>query len=407
MGAGSSVQIASRGLFPPTPWSRTLFIVFAVLFVTGLIGMWQRMTQGHLPAGYGSYVPWGLWIAIYFHGVGIAGGAFVIGALAFIFRVPGLSSRNMLRAAIIVSFAAMIPAFLAVWLDLGRMDRSHRIMTSPSFTSMMAFNAWMYMVFLGVAFVAWLLSFRRESGWLRPVLVLGAVFAIMIPSQSGAFFGVVDAKPYWSSALLPILFMISGLTAGIGILLFVRAALGRHAFWWAEPDAASSHDLALGRLRRWLIAGICVYIVLEFAEFSIALWTPGAAHREIELVLLGPYWWVFWVVHLALGTVLPLVLLLFSRKTTAWAIAAVLVAVTLLTSRLNVLIPGQAVPELAGLQDAFRHPRLDHMYHATAMEYLVGLFLVAIGMGSYWVLRRVGAVIAFRRSSVGAAEPRS
>ena len=52
-----------------TIWRIGLWSVFAVSAVAGTIGMVIRLTQGHLPAGYGSYVPWGLWIAIYFHGV--------------------------------------------------------------------------------------------------------------------------------------------------------------------------------------------------------------------------------------------------------------------------------------------------------------------------------------------------
>lgn len=379
-----------------SPWKKQLWAAWILLMILGLVGMYQRMTQGHLPAGYGSYVPWGLWIAIYFHAVGIAGGAFLIGAMGYILRIRGLGSASMLRTVIVLSVASLVPALLAVWLDLGRMDRGYRIMTSPNFTSMMAFNAWMYLVFVVVAAVAWVLSFKKASGWLKPVLVLGIFLACLIPSQSGAFFGVVDAKPFWHSALFPVLFLASAVTSGSAILLFVRAALGREAFRWAVVDPQSEHDLAIDRLRVVVTTALSIYLFLEFAEFSIGMWNPSTHSPALDLILTGPYWWVFWIVHLGLGALVPLCLMYLSKRRGAWALAALLVAVTMLSTRLNVLVPGQAVAELKDLQDAFSHPRLNYEYHATAMEYLVGLFLVGVGMAGYVVWRRIGAVIAIK-----------
>jgi molybdopterin-containing oxidoreductase family membrane subunit len=343
--------------------------------------MFQRITEGHMPAGYGSYVPWGLWVALYFHGVGIAGGAFVIGALGYVRDDRGYTSPRALRTTIALAAAAIVPAFMAVWVDLGHMERATRIMTSPSFGSMMAFNAWMYSAFLAVAAAAWLLSRRGGSTWLKPLLCLGALLSILFPSQSGAFFGVVDAKAFWHSALLPILFLTSAVTSGAATLLVVREIV-------RGADGDDEIESAASKLRRIVRAGVVLYFILEFAEFSIALWNPYSHAPAVELVLWGPYWWVFWIVHVAAGGVLPLALLATaSRK--AWIAASALVAVTFVSGRLNVLVPGQAVGEIKGLQEAFHHDRLKYVYHATPMEYLVGLFLVAVGMAVFFVLRRL------------------
>lgn len=361
--------------------SATIWMIWAMLLLLGSIGVYQRIAHGHLPAGYGSYVPWGLWVALYFHGVGIAGGAFAVGAGGFILGLPGFRSRKVLRTVIVLSVAAMIPALMAVWFDLGHMNRSHRILTTPAFTSMMAFNAWMYVIFMLSAAVALVLSYSANSGWLKPVLCLALMFAVLFPSQSGAFFGVVDAKAYWHSALLPLMFLTSAITAGAATLLFARML--------TRTDVSDAEHLAgIRTLRTVTLCGLCVYFVFEFAEFSVALWNPVSHAPAIELVLWGPYWWVFWMVHLAVGGVLALILLATSRPM-LWALAAVIVAVTFVSARLNVLVPGQAVGEIKGLQEAFYHDRLSYIYHATLMEYLVGLFLVAIGMAVFFVGRQI------------------
>ncbi|MEX0776111.1 MAG: NrfD/PsrC family molybdoenzyme membrane anchor subunit [Phycisphaeraceae bacterium] len=378
---------------PPAPIASpvrlVLWLVWGVALVLGAWGIYQRITQGHLPAGYGSYVPWGLWVAIYFHGVGIAGGAFVLGAGGFVLDLPGFRHPATLRTVIVLAVAAIIPAFMGVWLDLGHMERASYIFLSPSFTSMMAFNAWMYNAFVIIAAICWLLSFRTRSGWLKPLLCLAIMFSVLFPSQSGAFFGVVEAKGFWHSALLPMLFLASAITAGAATLLAVRFILGQ------RMESAAAHEAALARLRLVTLLGLIVYFVFEFAEFSIALWNPNVHAPAIELILWGPYWWVFWIVHLLLGGAIPLALLI-TRRHGAWTVAALLVAATFISARLNVLVPGQAVGELKGLQEAFQHDRLTYIYHATAMEYLVGLFLLAVGMAAFYVGERINVLVANR-----------
>lgn len=375
---------ASRPTRDRIPWRTIMWVGWAILLILGAIGVWQRMTLGHLPAGYGSYVPWGLWIALYFHGVGMAGGVFVISAVGFVLKWPGFRDGRSLRLAIVLSVAAIVPAFIGVVLDLGHIDRAYRILTAPSLTSMMAFNAWMYFVYMGVAGVAWALSYRQYSVWLKPVLILGILLSTMFPSQSGAFFGVVDAREFWHSALLPILFFTSAMTAGAALLFVVRYLVN-------HTSPLDENAAALRMLRRITLGGLLLYFFFEFAEFSIALWNPIAEAPAVDLILRGRYWWVFWIVHVLIGGVVAAALLIRSRSPRAWLGGAAIIAVTFVSTRLNVLVPGQAVGEIEHLQEAFHHERLRYLYDATLMEYLVGLFLVALGAAVFYVGQAVSA----------------
>jgi molybdopterin-containing oxidoreductase family membrane subunit len=254
---------------------------------------------------------------------------------------------------------------------------------------MMAFNSWMYTAFLLIAALCWFLSYRMDNGWLRPLLCLGLFFSVLFPSQSGAFFGVVDAKGFWHSPLLPMLFLVSALTAGAALLLFVRVLTDAGSLTYMTTEEERREEpLIISRLRWITLVGVFTYFVLEFAEFSILLWNPTGHAPEVRLILGGPYWWVFWLVHILLGGVIPIVLLL-SRFRPGWVVGALLVAVCFLSARMNVLIPGQAVGEIRGLQEAFQGDRLSYIYHATRMEYFVGLLLIAMGMAVYVVGRRV------------------
>ncbi len=371
------------------PWRLILWGIWLIFGVLGLIGLYQRFTQGHLRAGYGSYVPWGLWIAIYFHGVGMAGGAFLLGALGYILGWRGFDKGKNLRQVAVLAVAAMLPAFFAVWLDLGQLGRFQNIFLHPSFTSMMAFNSWMYSIFLIIAAVIWWMSYRPEKHvWLKPLLCLSVLFSLLFPSQSGAFFGVVDAKGYWHSALLPMMFLLSAVTAGAAFLLLARVFVAASADRDLSGEELADEHAMIDRLRLVVAGGIVGYFVFEFAEFSVAMWNPYLHAPALKLVLFGPYWWVFWIVHLLIGGLVPLALLI-SRWRFGWTIASLLAAVCFISARLNVLVPGQAIGEIKGLQEAFQDERLNFIYHATPMEYMVGLFTVAMGMTIFVIGRRI------------------
>lgn len=374
-------------------------MVWLAAFALGLIGLGLRMFGGERLVGYGSYVPWGLWVALYFHGVGIAGGVFLVGAIGYLLRLPGL--RDSLRVTIWTSGAALVTGLLAIGLDLGHPLRAIRMVYAPNFTSMMAFNSWMYAGFLLLLVVCFVLARKAEqrgalndpSGWLVPLLLVGIVMSAAFPSQSGVFFGVVEAKPYWSSALLPPLFLAAAIAAGSAVLLLIQT------FLQSESAALDAQPF---RYLRWLTAGsVLAYFWLEFAKISTALWAPVSHAREpIELVLFGPFWWVFWLVH-AGGGLVALYLIWRGRTLPAVGTGAFLVVLTFVTTRLNVLIPGQSLPELVGLGEAFQHPKLSFFYQATAAEYLLALFIGAFGVGLVYLgLRLLTGITIAERGTV-------
>lgn len=372
-----------------TGWTKLLWPIWALFVAAGVFGVYLRLIHGHNLAGYGSYVPWGLWIGVYFVGVGISGGAFVLGSLGYLFDIQGFSKSSDLRTAIILSLAGLFPAFLGVWLDLGRMDRMMNILIHPSFTSMMAFNAWMYNIFVVVAILSWVLTFIKDSAFLKPLLVLGMFLSILFPSQSGVFFEAVRTNEFWNSPLLSMLFFVSAVTLGGAALLFVRAAGARSG---GSADEAIDLDSALRVLRTVAVLGLIIYVVFEFAEFSIVFWNPGAHSPHVDFLLFGGYWFVFWVIHLTIGVLIPLLLLATSQRG-LWVIGSLLAIIGFGAARMCILVPGQVIPQLPGIQEAFQDPRLSFSYQITTMEYLVVLLMIAVGMAIYYIGSLLGRSI--------------
>lgn len=350
-----------------------MYALWAIAFALGLVGVWQRITQGHLLAGYGSYVVWGLWVAAYAYFVGLSAGSFLFAAIVNVFDIKVL--KPLTRPALWTSFVSIGVAVFAVLFDLGHMSRAFRVFTSPNFSSMMTWMIWLYTAYgILLALVAWYL-YKGNARMVKALFTIGIPLAIAFPGGGGALFATLSARPYWHQPLYPVFFVVGALLSGTALLAALAAVI--------MPKARE----VLSLVGRAVLALILFDLVLEWAEFSIPLWYGVNPEKAVLMeVLTGQYWWVFWIVHIALGSVIPIALLI-ARPASARAVgsAGALAAISFMAVRLNIVIPGQITPELKGLERAFTDGRLTFAYHPTTHEWLVMAFLVAVGIGAYWL----------------------
>ncbi|HYF78142.1 MAG TPA: NrfD/PsrC family molybdoenzyme membrane anchor subunit [Symbiobacteriaceae bacterium] len=347
--------------------------LWVVAFVLGLVGVYQRLTNGHMLAGYGSYVVWGLWVAAYAYFVGLSAGSFLFAALVNVLDVKVL--KPLTRAALWTSFVSIGVAMLAVLLDLGHMERAFRVFSSPNFSSMMTWMTWLYTAFgILLGLIAWFI-YKKNDAMVKALLMVGIPIAIAFPGGGGALFATLSAKPYWHQPLYPVFFVVGALLSG-GALMAALAAV----IWPKRADVMK----LMGRI---VLGLITLDLILEWAEFSIPMWYGVNPEKDVMMqVLTGQYWWVFWIVHILIGCAVPIYLLLRKPSSPLYVgSAGVLAVTTFLAVRLNIVIPGQITPELEGLGKAFTDARLSFAYAPTTHEWLVMLFFVTVGLAGLWL----------------------
>jgi protein NrfD len=422
-------------------------VLWVVLLGLGTVGVVQRLGWGHHYAHYGSYVTWGLWVSAYIYFIGLSAGAFLLSSLVYGFRMRALERVGpiALVTAVITLFLALLsiwfdlghmerfyyvfirPNFRSmmawmVWLysayfllllgelylvvfrkasveavtvplglvDLRRLWRVAGlalivvlVVLIPLWTTQAHGRGWIQdeglMAFFALTLGAVvLLVWRLPAPYtLRLLGVLGIPLAVMFHGGVGALFATVAARPYWHSPIQPVLFLTGALVSGGGLLLFVLS------FVYPLPDPEKWATLRfLSRIVGGLLA---LDLLLEWAEFSVPLWYGfGEEVESLRLILFGPYWWVFWVVHLLIGSLIPLGLILWSRRVEGWGLAGLLIAVSFMAVRLNVVIPGLVTPPLRGLQEAFMDRRLQFGYVPSLHEWLVVAFIIALGLGLFY-----------------------
>ena len=375
---------------------RILWVLAILGVLAGLVGFYQRVTAGHTAVAYNTYIPWGLWVAGYIYFIGLSAGAFLLSTLVYVFRVQRLEKIGKL--ALWTALVTLAAAMFLIWLDLGHAARFWRLFARTNFRSIMGWMIWLYTAYFVLLVVElWFamrpdlvackdeagprgavcrfLTFgrtdlseaalRRDATVLRVLGTIGVPLAVAFHGGVGAIFGVVGARPYWHSGLTPIAFLAGALVSGGALLAFITAV------WGPERGTEAHRELVL-YLGRIVLALLFFDLLLEWAEYSIALWHAVPAEAEsVRMVLFGPYWWVFWGVHLLFGAVIPLLLLVFAgRSVAAVATAGALIAGTFMAVRLNVVLPGLAVEELKGLRMAFAGPGLTFEYFPTSAEWL-------------------------------------
>jgi protein NrfD len=379
-----------------------ILIIALVGFTAGLYGVYDRAVYGHVHAAYGSYVPWGLWVAQYIYFIGLSAGAFLLSTLVYVFNVQQLEKvgKLALMTALVTLFAAMF----SIWMDLGHPERAWKLLLQTNFGSIMGWMLWFYTAYFLLLLVEFWLAIRADlaarsaTSWIARLLtfgrrdtspeaaaadrrllrVLGSIgvpLAIAFHGGVGALFGVVGARPYWNSGLTPIMFLVGALLSGGALLTFLTAIFG-------PGLGTKEHENAVLLLGKIVLGLLALDVLLEWAEYSVIYYASIPAHYEaLRLVLFGNFWWVFWIIHIVGGVVLPAIMLVANRRSVPIvAVACFLVAFTFISVRLNIVIPALALSEIAGLERAFTGPGLSFAYFPTLSEWLFSIWVTSLAV---------------------------
>jgi formate-dependent nitrite reductase membrane component NrfD len=249
-------------------------------------------------------VPQTLWrwkIAAYLFLAGTGAGALIVGIL-------GDFAGYTTAAKIAVAFGAPIVAFSTLFLivDLGRPAKFLRAMLHPS-TSWISRGFYIVsalMVSGGSIAVLWVWPFGSvldaNHGVRFALEILTFVFGMATCIYTGILIGVVVSRPFWNNPLLPVLFLISAVSTGIGGVLcitpIVNSVLGISSF----ETTAFLHRLELADIALVVAEAITIYLYLTLVF--------DRAPEAVRLLLKGQLAGLFWGGFLVAGLLLPLVI---------------------------------------------------------------------------------------------------
>jgi Ni/Fe-hydrogenase subunit HybB-like protein len=318
---------------------------------------------------------WSILIVLYPYLTGLVAGAFILASLVRVFNVVAI--RPTYRLALLTALAFLLVAPLPLQMHLGHPERSFEMLLTPHRESAMAMFGFVYLWYLMAVLVLeiWfdyrkdlVLARRASTGlkrWLygpltlwsddiseralalddrigHTITIIGIPSAFLLHGYVGFIFGSIKANPWWSTPLMPVVFLFSAIVSGIAAVMVLYIVLCR-------LRRAPVDMLCLDTISRYLFFAFLIDFSLESLDLIHRLYEADESLRALDFMVRTKLLVSHIVVQIGLGTLVPLGLLamtFFVRfrdrvRVGIYTTAGVLTLIGIFAMRWNVVIGGQ------------------------------------------------------------------
>jgi Ni/Fe-hydrogenase subunit HybB-like protein len=317
---------------------------------------------------------WSILIVLYPFITGLVAGAFILASLERVFDVQAV--KPTYRLALLTALAFMLVAPLPLQLHLGHPERSFEMYLTPHTTSAMAMFGFVYLWYLMAVLVVeiWL-EYRREivvawqqsSGLKRMayrllalgssnvsaealrvddrvgrlVTIVGIPSAFLLHGYVGFIFGSVKANPWWSTPMMPIVFLFSAIVSGVALVMLMYLAMT-----WYRKVAVDMR--CLDTIARYLLYAFVIDLSLELLDLAHRIYEADESFKTLDFMVHTRLFLSQIVLQIVVGTLVPIALLASARiahnarvRRAAYVVAGMLTLVGIFAMRWNVVIGGQ------------------------------------------------------------------
>ena len=360
---------------------------------------------------------WSVLIVLYPFITGLVAGAFILASLERVFRVQAVNPTY--RLALLTALSFLLVAPLPLQLHLGHPERSLEMYLTPHRSSAMAMFGFVYLWYLmAVLLLEIWLDYRRDivlksqtakglPRLIHRILTLGSdvlsdrslriderlgyfITLIGIPSAFllhgyvGFIFGSVKANPWWSSPLMPIVFIFSAMVSGIAAVMLL--------YMLSSRLRGKQIDIrCLDKIAQYLMYTFIIDFSLEMLDLLQRIYEADESFRSLDFMVHTRLWTSQVIVQILLGTVTPIALLgltqLFSLtesiRKRIYAVAGCLTVIGIFAMRWNVVIGGQLFSK------SFLGYTSYKMGFATREGLLTAIILMILPFIILWILVKI------------------
>jgi len=342
-----------------------------------------------------SELPWTQLIVIYPYITGLVAGAFVVSSLHHVFNIKSFApiSRFALLTALCFMFFAPSPLLF----HLGQPTRAFNAVITPHWTSAMAAFGYVAGFYVCLLLLETWFAFRADIVAMSKVRagIMGKVYAwltlgsddvsprslaidhkiarilamIGIPAACGLHgyvgfvFGSLKTREWWSSDLMPVIFLLSAVGSGVGLLIVLYVIVSKFR------KTPMPNDTMRGLLYV-LFTAITVVMVIEGLELLEIFYKGREGVETVRALIVGPIWagmTIQWAMSLFVLAVTSALLFynIHGERLVNWLfMAGLAMMIGVLAMRWNVVIGGQELsktmkglltyyPELFGRESLF------------------------------------------------------
>ena len=360
---------------------------------------------------------WSVLIVLYPFITGLVAGAFILASLERVFNVEAV--KPTYRLALLTALAFLLVAPLPLQLHLGHPERSLEMYLTPHTQSAMAMFGFVYLWYLMVVLVLeiWLdyrkdivLKWRASTGLVkmvygamalwsdnisesalllddrigRALTVIGIPSAFLLHGYVGFIFGSIKANPWWSTPLMPIVFLFSAIVSGIACILLLYFV----TCWYRRVPVNMP---CVDTIAKYLYYAFLVDFSLEMLDLIHRLYESDESFRALDFMVKTRLFTSQIILQIILGTVVPLAILgvvqlvRFRKEVrrVLYVVAGSLTLMGIFAMRWNVVIGGQLFSK------SFLGYTTYKMAFATKEGLLPAIVLMILPFVILWVLIRL------------------
>jgi Ni/Fe-hydrogenase subunit HybB-like protein len=357
---------------------------------------------------------WSVLSVLYPFLTGLVAGAFILASLERVFQVEAV--KPTYRLALLTALSFLLVAPLPLQLHLGHPERSYEMYLTPHKTSAMAMFGFVYLWYLMavLVFEIWL-DYRRDivvlsqstTGWKRliyrvmtlgssnisehalhvdervgwVITLIGIPSAFLLHGYVGFIFGSIKANPWWSTPLMPVVFIFSAMVSGIAavMLLYMLAT-------WLRKQTIDMR--CVDTIASYLLYTFIIDFSLEMLDLIHRIYESDESFRSLDFMVHTKLYMSHIVVQIIFGTVTPIALLFLTQvlrlgemaRKRIYALAGCLTLIGIFAMRWNVVIGGQLFSK------SFLGYTTYKMSLITREGLLVAIVLTILPLGILWVL---------------------
>jgi predicted membrane protein len=318
---------------------------------------------------------WSILIVLYPYITGLVAGAFILASLERIFKLHILKPTYGL--ALLTALSFMLVATMPLVSHLGKPFRAYEIMVTPHLSSAMAIFGFVYLWYLLVVLLLeiWF-DYRRDmvlwanettgfkrflykvlSLWttdISPkaialddkmgyiVTIIGVPSAFLLHGYVGFIFGSIKANPWWSTVLMPVIFLFSAIVSGIALVMLIYIIISK--IRKIKIDMA-----CLDMIASYLFYILVIDFVLEGLDQVHRIYEAEESFEVLHKLVFGRLFFTLFIMQGLIGTIVPLLTLgtiqFYKPKEqlrkVIYLITAALILIGVFFMRWNVVIGGQ------------------------------------------------------------------
>lgn len=320
-------------------------------------------------------IHWSILIVVYPYITGLVAGAFILASLVKVFNVKELQPTY--RLAMLTALAFLLIAPLPLQLHLGRPERSFEMFLTPQLSSAMAMFGFVYLWYLMVVLlleiwfeyrrdmIVWSAESRGMKKWVlktlslfstdtsekavafdkktvKVITIIGIPSAFLLHGYVGFIFGSVKANPWWSSVMMPVVFLFSAIVSGIAIVMLL--------YMIVVPLRGGKIDMkCLDRMASFLFYAVIVDFSIEVLDFIHRLYESEESIKILSELVTTKLFLSLVVLQILLGMLLPLAVMVVIRvfklqeevRKLLYFVCGLLIQLGIFSTRWNVVIGGQ------------------------------------------------------------------